>query len=467
MTYCPKFSALLIVVWALVLSTGVTASTNVFQTAQEFTLRNGMRFIVIPKRRAPVVVHAIIYNVGAADDPSTKGGAAHLLEHLMFRGSTRFPDQEFKRIISREGANYNAYTDWDHTCYYEITHPKGLEKMMELEADRMQNLAIKPDHVASELRIVEEEYQNRIGDQPQGQLHQAVAAAFFWHHPYRRAPAGWLHEIRKLTHEDATRVYNTWYVPNNALCLIIGDVDFQQVKALAERYYGPIPAQKLPDRQWAEEPEHFGETTRVEMRHERLQRAEVAFFYPTPNTRTDAEYVLPLVLLVKILGDEGHGLLHQALVTHQKLAVEVGTDYMQGLAPLWFELSVIPRDMTDFDLTESALALEVRRIVNVGISEESLAQAKKQVVFEYHQVQDDLRQMLRFAIQQLISQGIPLEALKHKETQINAITVDQVNKALRHVFNKTAQVVAVTYPVKKQQAADVSEPRPVNKGAKE
>lgn len=448
-------------------TTAGAGSTNIFYTAQEFTLRNGMRFIVIPNHRAPVVVHAIVYNVGAADDPLTKGGAAHLLEHLMFRGSTRFPDQEFKQIVSREGAAYNAYTDWDHTCYYEITHPKGLEKMMELEADRMQNLVIKPEHVASEVRIVEEEYQNRIGDYPQGQLQQAVAAAFFWHHPYRRLPAGWLHEIRKLTYEDAMRIYNTCYVPNNAVCLIIGDVSFEQAKVLAERHYGPIPARKLSDRQWAEEPEHFGETTRVVMRHERLHRAEVAFFYPAPNTRTDVQHVLPLMLLVRIFGDEGHGLVHQALVTHQKLAAQVSAHYMQARGPLWFELSVIPREITDLDITESALAVELRRLVNIGISEASLAQAKKQVIFEYHQVQDDLRQILSVAINQLIIQGRPLEDLKHQDAQINAITVEQVNQTLRHLFNQAPRVISVTYPVKKQQISDVSGARPINKGDKE
>ena len=199
-----------------------------------FTLANGLQVVVIPDRRAPVVTHMVWYRAGSADEPAGKSGIAHYLEHLMFKGTKAHPNGEFSKIVGKLGGQENAFTSYDYTAYYQRVAKEHLPLMMELEADRMQNLLFDPATAAPELKVVLEERSMRTDNDPSAKLGEAVDAVLHPNHPYRIPVIGWRSEIEKLTVADAKAFYDRFYTPNNAILVVAGDVDEATVRSLAE-----------------------------------------------------------------------------------------------------------------------------------------------------------------------------------------------------------------------------------------
>ena len=215
---------------------------------EKFTLENGMRVVVIPDHRAPVVTHMVWYMVGAADDPPGKSGIAHFLEHLMFKGTAQVPPGEFSKIVARNGGRDNAFTSQDYTGYVQSVAADKLELVMRLEADRAANLVLTEAVVDPEREVVLEERRSRTDNEPSAILSEQLAAAQFLAQPYGVPVIGWEHEIRTLTKDDALDFYRTYYVPNNAILVVAGDVTAAQVRPLAEKYYGALAAGQPPPR---------------------------------------------------------------------------------------------------------------------------------------------------------------------------------------------------------------------------
>ena len=193
-----------------------SAGAGVFDP-ETFTLKNGMRVVVISNRRVPVVTHMVWYKVGSADEPPGKSGIAHFLEHLMFKGTRKLASGEFSRILARNGGRENAFTSHDYTGYYQSVAVDRLEMVMEMEADRMTNLLFDAKEVEPERQVIFEERRNRTGNNPSAVLAERVNATLYLNHPYRRPIIGWEHEIRGLTIADLMAFYRRWYVPNNAI----------------------------------------------------------------------------------------------------------------------------------------------------------------------------------------------------------------------------------------------------------
>lgn len=221
-----------------------------------FTLDNGMQVVVIENHRAPVVTHMVWYKVGAAEEPPGKSGIAHFLEHLMFKGTNKRAPGEFSKIIARNGGSENAFTSQDYTGYFQTIAADRLALMMEIEADRMTGLVLTDEIIQPERQVVIEERRSRTDSSPSALLGEQVTAATYSNHPYRLPVIGWEHEIRALTREEIVDFYQTWYAPNNAILVVSGDVAPERVRELAETYYGPIAAKKLPPRARPTEPPH-------------------------------------------------------------------------------------------------------------------------------------------------------------------------------------------------------------------
>ncbi len=205
-----------------------------------FKLANGMEVVVIPDHRAAVVTHMVWYRVGSADEVSGKSGLAHFLEHLMFKGTAKNPFGVFDRLIDINGGEGNAFTTRDYTAYYQRIASDRLGLMMELEADRMQNLVLTNENVLPELDVVREERRERTENDPAALLAEQIDAAMYTAHPYGKPVIGWMSEVAKLTREDALAFYKAHYTPANAILIIAGDATPEQVKALAEKYYGAL-----------------------------------------------------------------------------------------------------------------------------------------------------------------------------------------------------------------------------------
>ena len=205
-------------------------------------LDNGLEVVVVPDRRAPVVTHMVWYRVGGADEPQGKSGIAHFLEHLMFKGTDKIPPGEFSKIVARLGGQDNAFTAQDITSYFQRVAKEKLPQVMEMEADRMANLKLDEKEVTTERKVILEERRMRVDNDPASLLQEQMLAALYVAHPYHTPVIGWENEMRKLSRADALAFYKRFYAPNNATLIVTGDVEPQEVMALAKETYGKIPA---------------------------------------------------------------------------------------------------------------------------------------------------------------------------------------------------------------------------------
>ena len=261
-------SALLTAV--LVAGKGQISEAAVFNP-ETFTLDNGMQVVVITNRRAPVVTHHVWYRIGSSDSPPGKSGLPHFHEHLMFKATKDLASGEFSKEVARNGGNENAFTGPDYTGYFQTIAKDRLELVMRMEADRMTNLVLAEDEVLRERDVVLEERSMRVDNNPSARFSEQMNAAQFLHHPYRMPVIGWRHEIEAYTREDSLEFYRTWYAPNNAILLVAGDIDAAELKPLAEKYYGSIPAREIPERVRVQEPPQAAART-VTLRDERVRQ---------------------------------------------------------------------------------------------------------------------------------------------------------------------------------------------------
>ena len=237
----------------LLLALGIMMFTQSFESLKaspiatrvsEYKLANGLQLIVVPDNRAPVVTHYVWYRVGAADEPAGVSGIAHFLEHLMFKSTDKIASGEFSKTISRLGGQDNAFTSHDYTGYFQRISKDRLKTVMEMEADRMVNLKLDAKEVETEREVIIEERRSRTENNPSSILSEQMSAAMYQNHPYRIPIIGWMHEMKKLSREDALAFYKRFYAPNNAIVVVTGDVVPEQVKALAEAAYGSLPRQR-------------------------------------------------------------------------------------------------------------------------------------------------------------------------------------------------------------------------------
>src|SRR5215813_12750674 len=252
-----RLSLRLVAVLAAVATLASLSAQAAVFSPSTITLANGLQVVVIENHRAPVVTHMVWYRVGAADEVPGKTGIAHFLEHLMFKGTKTVPPEGFSEIVARLGGNENAFTTADYTAYFQSVAVEHLEEMMKLEADRMVNLVLTDDVVLPERDVILEERRQRIDNDPGAQLMEMARAVLFLNHPYRMPTIGWENEMRGLTTADALAWHTKWYEPGNAIVVISGDVTMDQVRPLAEKYYGALPATVVPARARPDEPAQF------------------------------------------------------------------------------------------------------------------------------------------------------------------------------------------------------------------
>ena len=229
------------------------AEANFFKP-QHHTLDNRLEIIVLENNRVPAVAHSIWYKVGSADEPNGKSGIAHFLEHLMFKGTDKLKPGEFSQIVSINGGKENAFTSKNYTGYFQLIHKSKLELIMSLEADRMKNIKLIEKEFENEKKVVLEERYSRVDNNPSALLSEQINAALYMNHPYKKPIIGWEHEIKNLNLGDVTKFYKKYYAPNNAIIVICGDVNLDEVVKIAKKYFGVIKPSKIDKRSWTLEP---------------------------------------------------------------------------------------------------------------------------------------------------------------------------------------------------------------------
>ncbi len=372
--FAPKRFVGLAVLAIFVLSSA-SAAAQIFNP-DTFTLKNGMQVVVISNDRAPVVQHMVWYKVGSADEAPGESGIAHLLEHLMFKGTKNYGPGEFSSSVARNGGRENAFTSFDYTAYFQTIAKDRLEMVMQMEADRMTNLLINADQVAPERDVVLEERRSRVDNEPGAQLSEQVGAAMYLNYPYRRPIIGWEHEIRALDVDRILAFYKKYYAPNNAVLVVEGDVTVGELRPLAEKYYGAIPRGPDIERARTTEPPARADR-RVVLAHERVTQPSWSRRYLAPSDHYGkSEITPPLQVLAEIIGGGPSSRLHTKLVLEDKIALAAGAFYgPDDLGPSVFGFYVSPKPGIDMALIEAAAMNEVTRVLNDGVTDAEVAQA--------------------------------------------------------------------------------------------
>jgi zinc protease len=424
---------------------GASAATG--PVISHFKLENGMAVVVIPDHRAPVVTHMVWYRNGSADDPAGKSGIAHFLEHLMFKGTQKHPKGAFSEIVAELGGQENAFTSNDYTAYYQRMPKAHLPVVMEYEADRMRNLVLTDDVVAPERDVVLEERRMRTDSDPSAQLHEAVQAALYTHHPYGKPIIGWQHEIEDLGREDALAYYRRFYTPENAILIVAGDVTEADVRELAARIYGAIPARgETPDRKRPREPEPRAHR-RVTLTDEKVEQPSHQCVYLVPSYATaepgEAE---ALEALAHLLGGGPTSLLYRRLVVEQKCAVVSECYYMgTALDETRFWLYAMPAEGVSLEKLDEAVEKIVREIAQKGVAETDLARAKTRLVADAIYAQDNQTSLARWYGAALTT-GMSVEDVRAWPERMDAVTTEDVRKVAAKWLDRRRAVTGFLLP---------------------
>lgn len=364
-----------------VLLTGLLAGTQALANPFETTLENGLKVIVKEDRRAPSVVHMLWYGVGSMDEPEGVSGIAHMLEHMMFKGTEKVAPGEFNQRVAAVGGRDNAFTSRDYTAYFQQIPPQHLGEMMMLEADRMANLKITAELFEPEVEVVKEERRLRTDDNPRALVFEQLMATAFQSHPYRRPVIGWMPDIADYSVEDAIDWHKRWYAPGNARLVVVGDVDHQQVFNLARQHYGPIPASEISRARIAAEPPQRGPRHTIVKAPAELPYIALAWHVPTLRDVKNDRDAYALEVLAAVLSGYDGARLPRRLVREDQIAVSASASYDgMGRGPSLFMLSGTPAPGRSVAEVETALRAELERIRESGIDEDELKRVRTQTI---------------------------------------------------------------------------------------
>ncbi|MDT3670881.1 MAG: pitrilysin family protein [Aromatoleum sp.] len=426
----------------------------------ETTLENGMKIIVKEDRRAPSVVHMVWYGVGSMDEPSGVSGIAHLLEHMMFKGTEKVGPGEFNKRVAAVGGRDNAFTSHDYTAYFQQVPPDRLGEMMMLEADRMANLKITDALFAPELEVVKEERRLRTEDEPRSLVHEQLMATSFQANPYGRPIIGWMTDLDSMTAADARAWHKTWYAPNNARLVVVGDVAHEAVFDLARKHYGALAAHTLPARRISVEPEQRGPRESVVKAPADLPYVAVAWRTPTLRNPDDDRDVFALQVLAAVLDGYDGARLPRRLVRETRVAVAVGAGYDgTGRGPSLFTLDASPAPGKTVADVEAALLAEIARIQTDGIDEDELQRVKTQTIAGQVYKRDSLMgQAMEIGF--LESTGLSWRDEPKLLEGVRRVTAAEVQAVARKYFVDTTRTRALLDPL---PLAD-QPPRPAKPG---
>jgi zinc protease len=431
---------------------GASSEAAVFNP-ETFTLANGMQVVVVTNRRAPVVSHHVWYKVGSADSPAGKSGLAHFLEHLMFKGTDTLEPGDFSRIVARNGGNENAFTGPDYTGYFQTIAKDRLATVMRMEADRMTHLRLDPEEVRTERDVVLEERSMRIDNDPGARLGELVNATQYLNHPYRLPVIGWRHEMASYTQKDALEFYRTWYAPNNAVLIVAGDIDAAELRPLAEKYYGVIPARPVPERHRLAEPPQDA-AREVDLADPRVQQPSLIRSYLAPSfSAGETQHAYALEVLAEILGGTSTSRLYRSLVIEQKLATSAGAYYRGTALDLTtFRLYGSPRPGVSLDQLEAAFDAELARLKSEPITPEDVQRATRRMVAEAIYARDSLSGAVR-SFGAALATGRTVDDVEAWPERIGAVTAQQVNAAAAYVFKADRSVTGRLIPAAVATAA--------------
>ncbi|SFU27513.1 zinc protease [Nitrosomonas eutropha] len=453
-SFCPSHLIILLCV-TLVLVSPLSVSAN----PHEYLFDNGLKLVIKEDHRSPVVIQQVWYKAGSMDEVNGTTGVAHALEHMMFKGTDSVPTGEFSRRIAAVGGKENAFTSSDYTAYYQQLHQRHLPMAMELESDRMHNLQLTQEEFSKEIQVVMEERRLRTDDQAHALLYEKLMATAFQAHPYRRPIIGWMNDLEHMQVSDARDWYKRWYAPNNAVLVVVGDVDPESVLALAKKYYGRFSAGKVPslsERKPQIEPPQMGIKRLVVKAPAKLPHLIMGYKAPVLKDPKNDWEPYALTILAEILDGNAAARLNKTLVRETRIAISADAGYSAiERGPGTFYIDGTPSEGRTVDELEQSIRAEIDKIIQSGITQEELARVKAQVVASRtYQLDSTFAQAMQ--IGRLESIG-----LSHRDAdiileQLQAVTAEQVRNVAEKYLIDDSLTVAVLDP---QPLSETSSPR--------
>lgn len=427
-------------------------SGQILAQTQQFTLDNGLKILVREDHRAPIAVSMIWYNVGSADERGGSTGLSHALEHLMFKGTKKFPLGVFSKTISSLGGTENAFTSNDYTAYHEKIAASHLAVSFELEADRMTHLLLDKDEFAKEINVIQEERRLRTDDNPQALTFERFLATAHLSTPYHHPVIGWMSDLKHMSVNDAKAWYQRFYAPNNATLVVVGDVSASNVYALAKHYFGPLARQPLPVRPIQEEPHALGKKTVLV--HTAVNVPILMLGYTVPTLKTanqstkDVPYILDVISGLLDAGDSGR--LGKHLIHGTQVASSANTYYNKyARYQTQFVLFGTPSKTHTVAELQAGIESELNNLKTNRVDEQALARIKTQLIaaktFELDSV---YAQAMELGILETI--GLGWQIADNYVDIINSITAEQVQKTAQRYFIDNQMTTAELIPVPEQ-----------------
>ena len=428
------------------------ASAQTAAKVEQFTLANGMTVIVKPDRRAPTAAHMLWVRVGSIDEVDGTSGVAHVLEHMLFKGTATTQPGEFSRRVAALGGRDNAFTSRDATGYHQQIPSNKLEDVMRLESDRFANNQWVDDEFKREIEVVKEERRSRTEESPRALMFEAANALTFTASPYRRPIVGWMSDLDAMTPQDARDFYRRWYVPGNAAVVVTGDVDVADVKRLAEKYYGPIAARPVPVRKPRDEPLQSG-ARRMDFKGVASQ-AYVSLSFKVPKLEPadmrdekGGRDALALTVLAAVLDGYSGARLARALEQGDNRIADSADAYngLMGRGPQVFVLSGVPAPGKTADQVASGLRQQVALIAQSGVSEAELNRVKVQWAASETYKLDGVFNQARELGSNWVN-GLPLDADARLIARLRSITSAEVQAVAAKYFGDDQMTVATLVP---------------------
>ncbi len=416
-------------------------------TVTRHVLENGLIVLLKEVHTAPLISWWVLYRVGSRNEPTGRTGVSHWVEHMMFKGTEKYPAGVLDRLIERHGGLWNAQTSFDYTAYFETLPAEHARLALEIEADRMTGALFLPEEVESERTVIISERQGSENS-PTFWLYEEVRAAAFRVHPYHHAILGDMVDLRHMTRDDLYNHYRTYYAPNNAIAVAVGDFDRAEMLAEIEALYGGIPAAPPPPPVTREEPPQYGERT---VRVEREGNAHYIYVAYRAPRATDPDW-FKLAVADSVLagasapGSNGVGnrtsRLYRALV-ETELASGVGGGLYPSIDPYLYGILITVRDGRTPEEVQAAFDAEIDRFAD-SVTQAEVDKAKKQA-----------RALFAYGTENVTNQAFWLAFTENVQSyrwyeeyveRLQAVTLDDVRQAARRYLRRSQRTVGWFIP---------------------
>jgi zinc protease len=420
----------LLIILMVLLSFNANAKTNYTKV----TLDNGLKAYLIQDHRQPIAVSMVWYNIGSADEVAGKSGLAHLLEHLMFKGTDKIKPQEFSKTIAKLGGVDNASTSTDYTNYYQLINIKNLDKALSMEADRMQNLKLSETDFQTERDVVKQERVQRIDNSPWGRFYEKVMFGLYDKLPYKNITTGSMEDLNNLTREDALNWYKSYYTPNNATVVIVGDLTPEEFKKLINKNFANIASKNISKKTWPTEP-LYKNSKSLEVADKQIKSSSYYKIFRTPSyfsglagQGVNKNDIYNLIALSDLLGNAQSGFLYKELVLNKNLANSVGLDYSPiSKAETTFDISIQVKNNIKQKDVEQALDIAINNFIEQFNNQEKLESIKNRMKASQIYLKDDSMAYAQ-SIAKFITAGGTIEEYDSLFENIDNITINSIKE---------------------------------------